>query len=213
MGLAADRNLHEAALRGELHTPEHVAAHAQRMLDDPRTKAKVREFMLHWMKLDTDVELSKDGQLVPEFTPVAISDLRASLELFVDEVVWSERSDFRELLRADYLMLNRRLGEVYAPEYAKSQGDRLGDEFVKVPCGAGPLCILTHPYLMSTFAYHASSSPIHRGLFLARNILGRAIKGSAGGITPIPPESMRDSAPANECTCKPAQPFAKVAIA
>lgn len=183
-----DRNLHEAAVRGELKTPEHVRAHAQRMLDDPRTQAKVREFMLHWMKLDTDVELSKDNQLVPEFTPSVISDLRASLELFVDEVVWSERSDFRELLRADYLILNRPLAEVYAPEFAKSQGDRLGNEFVKVPCGADRSGILTHPYLMSTFAYHASSSPIHRGVFLARNVLGRAIKAPPEAITPIAPE-------------------------
>ena len=183
-----DKGLSEAAARGELNTPEHIAAQAQRMLDDPRTKAKLREFMLHWMKLDNDVELSKDGAQVPQFTPQAISDLRASLELFVDEVVWSERSDFRELLRADYLMLNRSLAEIYAPEFAQAQGDRLGNQFVKVPCGADRSGVITHPYLMSTFAYHGSSSPIHRGLFLARNILGRAIKAPPEAITPIAPE-------------------------
>jgi hypothetical protein len=36
--------------------------------------------------------------------------------------------------------------------------------------------VLTHPYLLSTFAYHKSSSPIHRGVFLTRNIIGRALK-------------------------------------
>lgn len=183
-----DRNLLDAAARGELNSPEHVATHAQRMLDDPRTRTKLREFMLHWMKLDNDIELSKDAKVVPEFSPEVISDLRTSLELFVDEVLWSERSDFRELLRADYLMLNRPLAEVYAPEFAKSQGDRLQDQFVKVPCGADRSGVLTHPYLMSTFAYHASSSPIHRGLFIARNILGRAIKAPPEAITPIAPE-------------------------
>lgn len=183
-----DRGLSEAAARGQLNTPEHVVAQAQRMLDDPRTKTKLREFMLHWMKLDNEIELSKDAKLVPEFTPQAISDLRSSLELFVDEVVWSQSSDFRELLRADYLMLNRPLAELYAPEFASAQGDRLGDTFVKVPCGAGRSGVLTHPYLMSTFAYHGSSSPIHRGLFLARNILGRAIKAPPEAITPIAPE-------------------------
>ncbi len=183
-----DRQLTEAALRGELSTPEHVAAHAQRMLDDPRTKAKMREFMLHWMKLDADIELSKDAAVVPEFSPQIISDLRTSLELFVDEVVWSPGSDFRELLRADYLMLNRPLAEMYAPEFAAAQGDRLGSQFVKVPCGPGRSGIVTHPYLMSTFAYHATSSPIHRGVFLARNVLGRAIKSPPEAITPIAPE-------------------------
>jgi hypothetical protein len=33
--------------------------------------------------------------------------------------------------------------------------------------------ILTHPYLMAGFAYQKSSSPIHRGVFLARKVLGR----------------------------------------
>src|SRR5207247_3185415 len=30
--------------------------------------------------------------------------------------------------------------------------------------------------LLSVFAYHKSSSPIHRGVFLTRNIVGRALK-------------------------------------
>jgi hypothetical protein len=36
--------------------------------------------------------------------------------------------------------------------------------------------VLTHPYLLSAFAYYKSSSPIHRGVFLTRNIIGRGLK-------------------------------------
>jgi hypothetical protein len=36
--------------------------------------------------------------------------------------------------------------------------------------------VLTHPYLLSVLAYHRSSSPIHRGVFLTRSILGRFLK-------------------------------------
>ena len=32
---------------------------------------------------------------------------------------------------------------------------------------------MTHPYLLSAFAYHNSTSPIHRGVFLTRHIIGR----------------------------------------
>ena len=39
--------------------------------------------------------------------------VRTSLELFLDQVVWSERSDYRELLQADYLLLNERLAKLY----------------------------------------------------------------------------------------------------
>ena len=46
-------------------------------------------------------DVRKDPALYPDFTPEIIDDLRTSLNLFLDEVVWSDASDFRELLRAD----------------------------------------------------------------------------------------------------------------
>jgi len=51
------------------------------------------------------------------------------------------------------------------------------DDFVKVTLDPGQRAgVLTHPYLLSTFAYQKQSSPIHRGVFLTRNIVGRALK-------------------------------------
>jgi hypothetical protein len=35
---------------------------------------------------------------------------------------------------------------------------------------------LTHPYLLAAFSYKSTSSPIHRGVFLTRNIVGRSLK-------------------------------------
>src|SRR5207248_6148443 len=36
--------------------------------------------------------------------------------------------------------------------------------------------VLTHPYLLAAFSYQKFTSPIHRGVFLTRNIVGRALK-------------------------------------
>jgi hypothetical protein len=36
--------------------------------------------------------------------------------------------------------------------------------------------VLTHPYLLAAFSYPSTTSPIHRGVFLTRNIVGRALK-------------------------------------
>ena len=44
--------------------------------------------------------------------------------------------------------------------------------------------VLTHPYLMAAFAYTAESSPIHRGVFLARGVLGVALRPPPGGVRP-----------------------------
>ncbi len=97
-------------------------------------------------------------------------DLRESLLRFVSGVVWSERSDYRDLLKAEHLLLNERLSAVYG-------GDVVGPGFKRVNVDSGHRSgILTHPYLLALFAYHDSTSPIHRGVFLTRNILGRMLK-------------------------------------
>jgi hypothetical protein len=48
--------------------------------------------------------------------------------------------------------------------------------------------LLTHPLLMAGFSYTSVTSPIHRGVFLARALLGRRLKPPPDAVTPIPPE-------------------------
>src|SRR5207248_2621786 len=48
--------------------------------------------------------------------------------------------------------------------------------------------VLTHPYLLAAFAYTAESSPIHRGVFLARNVLGQTLRPPPEAFTPLPPD-------------------------
>ena len=60
--------------------------------------SKLREFFLQWLKVDQVPDLAKDPEQFPDFDAAVASDLRTSLELFLDDVVWSETSDFRQLL-------------------------------------------------------------------------------------------------------------------
>lgn len=170
---APDRQLASAATTGRLLTRPEVTAHARRLLADPRARAKLREFFTQWLQLRYIEDLSKDATLFPTFTPALIDDLRASLLLFVDDVAWSERSDFRELLRADYLYANDRLAAFYnLPTPAPASGD-----FIRISAPPGQRSgVLTHPYLLAALSYKTTSSPIHRGVFLTRSIVGRALK-------------------------------------
>jgi hypothetical protein len=43
--------------------------------------------------------------------------------------------------------------------------------------------VLTHPYLLAAFSYQKSTSPIHRGVFLTRNIVGRSLKSPPMAMT------------------------------
>lgn len=166
-----DATLFDAAKRGELNQPEQVRAQAERMAQDPRAKAKLASFFRDWLGEDEVAEVTKDARLFPGFDAAVVADLRWSLDRFVEEVVWSEKSDFRELLLADYLYVNPRLAKYYG--MTSPVEDAFQRVFFEPSQRAG---IFTHPFLLSAFSYHKSSSPIHRGVFLTRNVLGRMLK-------------------------------------
>jgi len=166
-----DRELWKLAGQGTLRTRAQIAGQARRMLADPRARAKMQAFLHHWLQMDRVDDLSKDAGLFPAFTPEIIADLRTSLDIFLEDTVWNGPSDYRKLLLADYIFLNNRLAAFYGVQTNAT------DEFVKV--GFDPKQrsgVITHPYLLAAFSYQRSSSPIHRGVFLTRNIVGRALK-------------------------------------
>ncbi|MCL4203026.1 MAG: DUF1592 domain-containing protein [Pirellulaceae bacterium] len=175
-----DETLLRAAADGQLKTPEQVAAQAQRMLDNPRSRSKLRYFFHQWLQVHRAQDVSKDAELYPDFDPSIISDAMTSLDLLLDSVVWSPESDFRQLLLTSDLFLNDRLARFYG-----LAADENNDEFQKIACDPQQQAgVLTHPYLMLGFAYVKASSPIHRGVFLLRGVLGRALKPPPIAVAP-----------------------------
>ena len=166
-----DETLWREAEHGKLRTHDEIKKQARQMLNDPRARAKMRGFFQHWLQMDRVDNLAKDDKLFPGFTPEVIADLRTSLYLFLDHVFWSKDSDYRTLLLADYLYLNNRLAEFYGVETNAT------DEFVKVRLNPEQRSgVLTHPYLLAAFSYQRMTSPIHRGVFLTRNVVGRSLR-------------------------------------
>ena len=179
-----DQQLLDAAAAGKLGTQAEVAKHAERMLADPRARAKVREFLLTWLKVSQAPELAKDAKRFPGFDAALASDLRTSLELFLDEIVWSEASDFRQLLLSNDAFLNGRLAKFYGAELPSDAG------FTKVKFDPDRRAgVLTHPYILSALAYSAESSPIHRGVFVGRGLLGITLRPPPDAFTPLPADA------------------------
>jgi hypothetical protein len=197
-----DEALLQAAVQGALKTPEQVRTQAQRMQKDPRAKAKLRDFLHHWLHVEEGAEIAKDQAAYPGFDPGVVMDLRTSLDLFVEGVVWSEASDYRQLLLSDTILMNERLAKFYGQKLPEGHGFRP----VKMDA-AQRAGVLTHPYLLATFSYTKSTSPIHRGVFLSRNILGRMLKPPPMAIAFMddkfdPSFTMREKV--TELTAKPA---------
>ena len=166
-----DAPLLQAAVAGQLRTREQVRLQAERMLKDPRAHAKLRDFFHHWLDLDKAESVAKDPKVFPEFSHELAADLRASLHRFLDHAMWESSGDYRQLLLADYLFVNERLATFYGSAKLTN-----GLGFEKVAVDASRAGVVTHPYLLATFAYADNTSPIHRGVFLARHIAGRSLK-------------------------------------
>lgn len=113
----------------------------------------------------------KDPETFPGFDEALLADLKTSLELFVDDVVWGESSDYRQLILSPELYLNDRLANFYGVEVPQD------GRFHKVVLDDGRRAgIVTHPLLLSALSYHNNTSPIHRGVFATRKLLGRGLK-------------------------------------
>lgn len=180
---APDKTLLEAAARNQLVKPQQVEDQARRMVDDPRFAAKLRDFFQQWLRIEQPADLAKDAAAYPGFDPAIVADLRSSLEYLVDDVIADPESDFREFLVADDVYLNGRLAKFYGVE---AEPDA---PFRRLPLDPTERAgVLSHPYLMASFAYTGSTSPIHRGVFIARSVLGRGLKPPPVAVAPLAPD-------------------------
>ncbi|MDB5388703.1 MAG: cytochrome c [Planctomycetaceae bacterium] len=182
-----DDILLKAAADKKLASREDVQNQAVRMLADPRTRSKLREFLLQWLRVDHLTDISKDSKRFPDFNPAIVSDLRTSLDLFLDDLISSESADFRQLLMSETLYLNGPLAKFYGFELPADS------EFQKVSFEPSERAgVLTHPYLMSGFAYTSTTSPIHRGVFISRSVLGRSLRPPPEAVAPLAPDLHAD---------------------
>ncbi len=175
-----DAELTRAAAAGELATPDQVARQAERMAADPRARAKLRDFFLQWLKVDGAPELQKDPKRFPVFDPLVASDLRTSLELTLDEIVSNPDASFDRLWTDNRVFLNERLARLYGAKLPAGASFQAVDMEPEARSG-----VLTHPYVLASFAYADSSSPIHRGVLIARNMLGRLLRPPQQAFTPL----------------------------
>ncbi len=178
-----DAELLKAADGDQLKTREQVLKQATRMVADPRATAKMRQFFHHWLNVEHVHDLAKDAKKFPGFDAAVIADLRTSLDLFVADAALGKTSDFRRLFAAGGIPVNDRLAAFYGVTLP------VGTGFRNVPLDADKRGgVLTHPYLLAANAYTAETSPIHRGVFLTRGVMGMFLKPPPDAVAPVPPD-------------------------
>lgn len=185
--LPSDEWLVQMARNGQLDSEQAVRDAARRMIDDDRARAKARGMIYEWLNLTHIGEITKNSEQFPEFDPELVADLKVSLDAFIDEILWSEGSDYRQLLQADWAYTTPRLAEYYG-EVWQPRDSSTGGLTRSVSDSQHRIGLLSHPYLMSGLAYQDATSPIHRGVFLIRYVLGRTLRPPEAAIVPLSPD-------------------------
>ncbi|MEM8666791.1 MAG: DUF1588 domain-containing protein [Planctomycetota bacterium] len=188
--LPSDNWLIQRADKDQLKNDQQIRQAAQRMVKDLRVQAKARGLITSWFDLSDMEELVKEDSLYKGFDQALVSDLRVSFDRFVDAALWGDTSDFRQLLQADWMYTSPRIAAFYgkAFQFDKADGEATEAPGRSVSDRKIHVGLLTHPLVLSHLAYHDTSSPIHRGVFLTRHVLGRVLRPPNEAFTPLDPD-------------------------
>jgi hypothetical protein len=169
-----NERLHRLIEKGNLSKEGQQATLAKQMIEDPRAQAKFRDFLLHWLEINQNDPPKKDSDRFPKFDDQVVSDLRRSLIKYLDSVVWEDRGTLDDLLQAREIPLSKKLAGYYG---IKNLRDSNRTAFPFYPStDLGRVGLFTHPYLLANYSYTDQTSPIHRGVFVSRKILGRHLR-------------------------------------
>ncbi len=158
LGLAAAKKL---GLPATLHTQ------VERMLASPKAQAFTENFAGQWLDLRNIEATTPDRKLYPEFDEVLQASMVGETEAFFSEMLKRNEST-ANFIHSDWLMLNRPLAEHYGIEGVK------GETFqrVKLPADSPRGGLLTQAAILKVTANGTVTSPVIRGAWVMKRLLG-----------------------------------------
>jgi hypothetical protein len=179
-----DDALLASAAKGELNTADGVEKTARRMLDDPRAKQALDEFVSQWMRFDRVLTATKDRRRFPQFTRETAAAMTEETRRFVSDLIWGEQN-FTQLFTAEYGYVNADLAGIYgvpapATEFAK----------VNFPQDSERAGLLGQALFLALSSRPDETSPTSRGLFVREQFLCQHVADPPPGVnTNLPPVS------------------------
>ena len=177
-----DETLLALAAENELITVEQIERAARRMLDNPRAKASMEEFLSQWMRFDRALETIRDRKFYPQFNAELAAAMTEETRRLFNHLVWNEQ-DFMEFFTADYTFVNDELAKTYglqAPDEPFGRVEYPEDSERSGVLGQGTFLTLT--------SKPSDSSPTARGLFVREHFLCQAVPPPPPGVNAtLPP--------------------------
>jgi len=163
-----DEKLLKLAEQGELSRPENLRKQVERLLNDPKAQGFIKNFLDQWLDLRLIDFTIPDRKLYPEFDDALRKSIVEETELFFAEIVKQDLS-LVNFVDSDFSMLNERLAQHYGIAGVKGPKMRR----VTLPPGSHRGGVLTQASVLKVTANGTTTSPVVRGAWVLRNILGK----------------------------------------
>jgi hypothetical protein len=177
-----DDTLFALAKSGDLTRADVAAEQAERLLEDPRSKAVITSFHTQLLDHDRYAAISPSAAFFPGFTAELAGYAKEESERFLADVIFARGGSYRDMLTSTDTFVNADLAKIYGLTGSFST------EFERVTLDpAQRRGFLTQVGFLASHATSVNPDPIHRGVFLADRILCMQIAAPPGDIPPLPP--------------------------
>jgi hypothetical protein len=181
-GSMPDEALVQAAEAGKLRTTAEVAAHARRMLADPRARAAVAHAYRQWLNLEQVDSAMRDPRKFPGFTGDVARALRGGTEAFLTHVTLeAPGGTLGELLGARYAFVNQATAPIYG------LAGVTGTDLRRVEIVAGNRSgLVTDAGLLAGLASYDHTSVVGRGVFVRQQLLCQTLVAAPDDVPDLP---------------------------
>ena len=178
-----DQLLNLAAADGLSH-PTALKSEIERMLDDPKSQRFIRDFAGQAFRLYELHATNPDPRLYPEYDARLARAMSEETELFLAELIDADHG-IRNLIKADFTFLNRRLAEHYGIANIEGQFMRK----IALPSDHVRGGLLSQASIHKITANGTTTSPVPRGNFVLTNVLGQPAPPPPPGVAGLEPDT------------------------
>jgi hypothetical protein len=181
---APDEELLKLAGEKKLTRPEVLKVQVDRLLDDSRSAAFVEDFTGQWLDLRNIDATTPDGKLYPESDELLRLSMPEETKAYFAEML-REDLPVTAVIDSDFVMVNGRLAEHYQIPGVSGQDIRK----VKLPADSPRGGILTQASVLKIMANGTTTSPVLRGAWVMKRIMGQTPSPPPPGVGSIEPDT------------------------
>lgn len=172
-----------AAEAGELDTADGIRARAAALVNDSGAQEATSRFFDEMLQLRDLSQMAKDPAIYPMYSAALAAAMREETQRLLQNVIWDQDGDFRQVFDADYTFVNADLASLYG----LSNPPPSGFARASLPADGRRGGILGQAAFLSLMAHPNSSSPTFRGKFVREKFLCQTI--------PAPPPDVDTNLP------------------